>query len=496
MIAKIDVEVATSVTRVVHRSAYKGICRPRFFILALMLFLIRDIYQHTSCFYIYSEDITLPSCISEARFAFRLRSLSCTRRRTFTRSRIPYDVTGTSSFQLVLKSGDIHRNPGPHRKRCSTPKYPCGECQQTVTNKQDAILCAECKTWFHTKCIHMGKHSFQYYLVNYNLDWTCLLCSLPKCGNSFFDQSGEESTLELSYANLHREQENANVDSPPVPLRRTKETREILLIHMNVNSLQNKVEEVGSLIKESKAQVVFLTETKIDCTYPDSQFAQNGYSINRNDRKKGGGGVMAYISDKLPSKRLGLPRKFTTIEPLAIQSKLGRHDALIVGIYRPPKPIGNNYHVTLENDLHDLTSWASVQKTLLVITGDLNLDRLRPFSREGKILCDLEDTQGLTCVITRPTRITINSQTLIDVILTNKPELFKDCGVFDVGISDHALVCGLMKERNGFYESKVLTVRSYRDLNEKELQMDLDMAPWHVSSIFDSIDDQYSYWHS
>ena len=265
---------------------------------------------------------------------------------------------------------------------------------------------------------------------------------------------------------------------------------------MNVNSLQNKVEEVGSLIKESKAQVVFLTETKIDCTYPDSQFAQNGYSIYRNDRKKGGGGVMAYISDKLPSKRLGLPRKFTTIEPLAIQSKFGRHDALIVGIYRPPKPIGNNYHVTLENELHDLTSWASVQKPLLVITGDLNLDRLRPLSREGKILCDLEDTHGLTCVITRPTRITNNSQTLIDVILTNKPELFKDCGVFDVGISDHALVYGLMKERNGFYESKVLTVRSYKDLNEKELQMDLDMAPWHVSSIFDSIDDQYSYWHT
>ena len=98
---------------------------------------------------------------------------------------------------------------------------------------------------------------------------------------------------------------------------------------------------------------------------------------------------MAYISDKLPSKRLGLPRKFTTIEPLSIQSKFGRHDALIVGIYRPPKPIGNNYHVTLENDIHDLTSWASVQKTLLVITGDLNLDRLRPLSREGKILCDI-----------------------------------------------------------------------------------------------------------
>ena len=197
----------------------------------------------------------------------------------------------------------------------------------------------------------------------------------------------------------------------------------------------------------------------------------------------------------LRRKRLGLPRKFTTIEALVIQSKFGRHDVVIVGIYRPPKPTGNNYYVTLERDLNDLTSWASVQKSLLVITGDLNLDRLRPLPREGKILCDLEETHGLTCVITRPTRITSNSETLIDVILTNKPELFKDCGVWDAGISDHALVYGLMKERNAFYKSKVLTVRSYKELNEKELQMDLDMAPWHVSSIFDSTDDQHFYWH-
>ena len=256
------------------------------------------------------------------------------------------------------------------------------------------------------------------------------------------------------------------------------------------------MEEIGSLIKESKAQVVFLTETKIDRTYPDSQFAQSGYHIFRNDRKKGGGGVMAYISDKLPSKRLVLPTKFTTIELLVIQSKFGRHDVVIVGIYRPPKPIGNNYYATLEKELHDLTSWASIQKSLLVMTGDLNLDRLRPLSREGKILWDLEDVHGLTCLITRPTRIANNSQTLIDVILTNKPELFKDCGVCDIGISDHALIYGLMKERNGLHESKVLTVRNYKQLNEKQLQMDLETAPWHVSSVFESIDDQYFYWHS
>ena len=63
------------------------------------------------------------------------------------------------------------------------------------------------------------------------------------------------------------EQEYANADSLP---RRTKKAREIPLIHLNVNiHLQNRVEEVGLLIKETKAQVFFLTETKIDSTYPD-----------------------------------------------------------------------------------------------------------------------------------------------------------------------------------------------------------------------------------
>lgn len=43
---------------------------------------------------------------------------------------------------------------------------------------------------------------------------------------------------------------------------------------------------------------------------------------------------MAHISDKLPSKRLGLPRKFTTIKPLVIQSKFGRHDVVKRGSER------------------------------------------------------------------------------------------------------------------------------------------------------------------
>ena len=36
----------------------------------------------------------------------------------------------------------------------------------------------------------------------------------------------------------------------------------------------------------------------------------------------------------------------------------------------------------------------------------INLNRLRSYQREGKILRDFEDVRGLKCLVTKPTRIT------------------------------------------------------------------------------------------
>ena len=113
---------------------------------------------------------------------------------------------------------------------------------------------------------------------------------------------------------------------------------------MNVNSLQNKFEEVKSVIKHDlRAQVALLSETKIDPSYPNSQFKIEGYNMYRKDRKKGGGGLMAYFSSCLPTKRLAITQNFTTIEVLAVETKFGRHEVVIVFIYRPPKSSGHNY---------------------------------------------------------------------------------------------------------------------------------------------------------
>ena len=206
---------------------------------------------------------------------------------------------------------------------------------------------------------------------------------------------------------------------------------------------------------------------------------------------------MAYLSSRLPSKKLKLPRTFTTLEALVIESKFGKHDVVIMGLYKPPKAAGMDYYLRLENDLNDIVTWATSQKQFVIITEDLNLNRLKPDEREGKIQRDLEDIHELSCLINKPTRITNISRTLIDVILANqiiKPEMFKESDVYDPGFSDHRMVYEVTRENAIHYPCKVISFRSVKNLNEDKLLKDLSVAPWHVGNIFDSVDDRYFYW--
>ena len=43
---------------------------------------------------------------------------------------------------------------------------------------------------------------------------------------------------------------------------------------------------------------------------------------------------------------------------------------------------------------------------------------MKPNHGEGKILKDLEQVNNLKCMIEEPTRITTNSETLLDIVLT------------------------------------------------------------------------------
>jgi len=80
----------------------------------------------------------------------------------------------------------------------------------------------------------------------------------------------------------------------------------------------------------------------------------------------------------------------------------------------------------------------------------------------------------------RGTKVT---KTLIDVLLSNKPELFKYSGNYYPSLSDHALIYGVLKGRVNSNKPKVITFRSFKNFEPDVFKQHLSTAPWHTGQL-------------
>ena len=66
-------------------------------------------------------------------------------------------------------------------------------------------------------------------------------------------------------------------------------------MHLNINGLLNKIDELRYIARSSNAAVIGITETKLDNTVYDSEVTVDGYNIAQNGRDRNGRIVACYI---------------------------------------------------------------------------------------------------------------------------------------------------------------------------------------------------------
>ena len=100
--------------------------------------------------------------------------------------------------------------------------------------------------------------------------WICLPCLLSvfpffnTTSNSTINSSIDSESNDGSHDNLrgiYALQDNEQLEN----IR--KNYNDILLCHLNINSIQNKLEELVAMIRKLKAHIIFISETKIDSTF-------------------------------------------------------------------------------------------------------------------------------------------------------------------------------------------------------------------------------------
>ena len=69
-------------------------------------------------------------------------------------------------------------------------------------------------------------------------------------------------------------------------------------------SVANKLDRLDELVKDY-VDILIILETKIDNTFPKTQFRLNGFSEPfRKDRNINGGGVLIFVRNTIPCKEL------------------------------------------------------------------------------------------------------------------------------------------------------------------------------------------------
>ena len=108
------------------------------------------------------------------------------------------------------------------------------------------------------------------------------------------------------------------------------------IAYLNINSLRNKVIDLGEILKDLPLDYLVISETKLDGSFPSSQFKLNGYEIRaRRGRHKHGGGLIEFVRQGLICKRL---KKYEPnySECICSEFTISKKKWICFSIYRPP----------------------------------------------------------------------------------------------------------------------------------------------------------------
>ena len=135
---------------------------------------------------------------------------------------------------------------------------------------------------------------------------------------------------------------------------RLKISNKFIIGHININSLRNKSELLTKMFRD-KVDLLMISETKLDSSFPNAQFYMKSYSkpymLDRNSK---GGGIILYVREDIPSKLINSSCTNHDKEYFLVELKLREQKWLIVCNYNPHKTSFKGYLecISKEIDLH------------------------------------------------------------------------------------------------------------------------------------------------
>ena len=246
----------------------------------------------------------------------------------------------------------------------------------------------------------------------------------------------------------------------------------ISIMHLNCRGLLGKYDEICALNDSLNNVFDIITMSETFMNHSNDEIVNiDGYSfLNKPREAKAGGGVGMYIKQSLEYKtRPDIHFDDTEFEICAIEvDNKGGKNSIIIAMYRPP----NTNMLKFNSSVNMLCDKLKSENKFIYWTGDFNIDLLKTDSHaSSNDFLQIMLSNSLYPVITKPTRITDYSATIIDNIFCNHQRVHFS-GLIYTDISDHLPVfvmnnCDdVVEKQTVYFETRQMRRDNISNFNE------------------------------
>ena len=258
---------------------------------------------------------------------------------------------------------------------------------------------------------------------------------------------------------------------------RIKSLSRIIISQININSIRNKRELLSEAVL-GHIVILMVSETKIDMSFPTSQFVIQSFAAPfRLNTTNTGGGILVYFRDNIPSKLLNISYVSFDTECLPIEINLCKTKWLRICLYNPHK---NNILNHLMNLSKIIDRNSSCYDKYLCI-GDFNSEASETALRN---FCDLYKLKNL---VREPTCFkNPDNPSCIDLFLTNCSRSFQDTQVIETGISDfHKMNLTVLKLLFTKQKHETIFYRNYKKFDNLKFKeaLNRELMKHHLNNI-------------
>ena len=256
-----------------------------------------------------------------------------------------------------------------------------------------------------------------------------------------------------------RERKASLLDTPAETCHQIREINTVVkskvsklhCISLNARSLPSKMDSLLCTVEALKPYVIGVSESWTNNEISDGELNIEGYDLYRKDRNNGhkGGGVLLYVKSNIKStmfapitdfpEQVGL---WCKLPKFLVPTEPNQHQLIGVCYRTPTQEI---FDIDLDKALCQLLREVSSRHVLFM--GDFkygDIDWTNPYSMSvtvaSKEFIDCLDDRFLTQHVKEPTRITSNGSSILDLVITNDPDMVEKVEIIgNLEGSDHQM---------------------------------------------------------